>query len=144
MAGVDTVMFREAAGLDAELERWVRCEESLLTEMALTHHGYAVRLAVNLTWAAEGVLRPDLDQREQLLIIEMQGVQRLHMEGGLTRSMLDHPEVISWGLAEVALLRAHPCPAGLQLDVLWENERRIVIDAHTATVTRPKDGTPSA
>lgn len=143
MTEVDTVTFREAAGLDAELERWVRGEESLLTEMALTHHGFAVRLALNLTWAAEGVLRPDLDQREQLLIIEMEGVQRLHMDGGLTRSMLDNPEGINWGLAEVALLRAHQCPAGLQLNVLWENERRIVIDAHTATVTRPKDVEPS-
>lgn len=142
MADVGTVMFRDAAGLDAELQRWLRCEESLLVEMALTHHGYSARLAFNLTWASEGVLRPDLDKREQRLTIEMQGVQRLHLEGGLSQSMLDHPEAINWGLSEVSLLRAQPCAAGLQLHVLWEDERSIVIEAQSASVTEPEDVPP--
>ena len=140
MADVGTVMFREPAGLDAELERWLlRGQESLLVEMALTHHGYSVRLAFNLTWASEGVLRPDLDKREQRLTIEMHGVQRLLMEGGLSQSMLDNPEAINWGLSEVSLLRAAPCAAGLQLQVLWEGERSIVIDAQSASVIKPEN-----
>ncbi|PWN03039.1 hypothetical protein DJ010_11770 [Nocardioides silvaticus] len=134
--------FTVAARLDDELRRWLRCEESLLVEMALTHHGYGVRLGFNLTWASEGVLRPDLDSREQRLTIEMRGVQRLHMEGGLSQRMLDYPEAINWGLSEVSLLRAEPCAAGLQLQVLWEGERRIVIDAQSASVIGP-DGVPS-
>ena len=142
MADVGTVMFREAAGLDAQLERWLRCEESLLVEMALTHHGYAVRFAFNLTWASEGVLRPDLDKREQRLTIEMQGVQRLHMEGGLSQSMLDHPEAINWGLSEVDLVRAEECPNGVRLQVLAPNNRSIVIDAQSASVTEPQDAPP--
>jgi hypothetical protein len=139
MTGMGTAMFREAAGLDDELRRWLRGEESLLVEMALTHHGYAVRLGFNLSWLSEGVLRPDLGKREQRLTIEMHGVQLLLMEGGLTQSMLDHPEAINWGLSEVSLLRAQPCAAGLQLQVLWEDERRIVIDAQSASVTEPED-----
>ncbi|WP_148613299.1 hypothetical protein [Nocardioides rubriscoriae] len=139
-----TTAFREAAGLDNELSRWLHCQESLLVEMALTHHGYAVRLAFNLTWASEGVLRPDLDTREQRLIIEMHGVQRLHMEGALSPAMLDHPEAINWGLSEVAQLRAETCLAGIQLQVLWENERSIVIDAQSASVTEPEDALPQS
>jgi hypothetical protein len=133
-----TTGFQEAARLDDELRRWLHCEESLLVETALTHHGYGVRLAFNLTWASEGVLRPDLDSREQRLTIEMHGVQRLHMEGGLTQAMLDHPENINWGLSEVASLRAAPCPDGLQLQVLWEDDRSIIIDAQSASVTEPE------
>lgn len=140
MTRVGTAVFREAAGLDTELERWLRCEESLLIEMALTHCGYAVRLAFNLTWAAEGVLRPDLDKREQRLTIEMHGVQRLHMEGALGQAMLDHADDVNWGLSEVALLRAEPCPGGIQLQVLWEDSRSIVIDAQSASVTEPAAG----
>jgi hypothetical protein len=135
-------MFRDAAGLEAELERWVRCEESLLVELALTHHGYALRLAFNLTWASKGVLCADLGQREQRLTIEMQGVQRLHMEGGLTQSMLDHPERINWGLSEVDLVRAEECPDGVRLQVLATHDRSIVIDAQSASITEPQGSPP--
>lgn len=34
-----TILFQDAAGLDKELRRWLRCEESHLVEMALTHRG---------------------------------------------------------------------------------------------------------
>lgn len=131
--------FTDAERLDEELGRWLRCEESLLVEMALTRHGYGVRLAFTLAWASEGVLRPDLDRREDRLTVEVLGVQRLHLEGGLTQVMLDQPEAIDWGLSDVSLLRAEPCPAGLQLQVLWEGERRIVIEAQSASVMGPED-----
>lgn len=139
---MDTAMFREAAALDDQLRGWLRGQESLLVEMALTRHGYALRLGFKLAWLSEGVLRPDLETREQRLTIEMEGVQRLVMEGDLTPSMVHHPEAIDWGLSEVAVLRAQPCAAGIQLRVLWEGERHIVVDAHSARVTGPADALP--
>ncbi|QYJ03167.1 hypothetical protein KUV85_12580 [Nocardioides panacisoli] len=139
---MDTATFHEAAALDHELRGWLRGQESLLVEMTLTRHGYGLRLGFDLARLSDGVLRPDLDTREQRLTIEMEGVQRLLMEGGLTTSMVRHPEAIDWGLSEVAVLRAQPCTAGIQFQVLWEGERRIVVDAHSARVAGPADALP--
>ena len=141
MSDMATETYRDAAGLDAELERWRRAEEALLVEMSLVHHGYVLRLVFDLVRTDDGVLRTDLDEHEARLTIEMVGVQRLHMEGDLTASMLDHPELIDWGLSEVAALRAGPSGTGLQLQVRWEGDRRIVVDARSARVTGPGDGT---
>jgi hypothetical protein len=67
----------------------------------------------------------------------MHAVQRLHMEGGLSRVMLEHGDRIDRGLSEVAHVRAQPCDDGVQLRVLWEGERHVVIDAMWADVTTP-------
>ena len=117
----------------------MRLEESLLVEVALTHHGYSVRLVFDLTRTSEGALRPDLNERGQRCTVEMHGVQRLQLEGGLSQSMLDQPEAINWGLSEVALVRAEASAVGLQLQVLWEGKRNVVIDAGSAEVTGPED-----
>ena len=58
-------------------------------------------------------------------------------EGGLSGAMLEHGARIDWGLSEVAEVRAQPCDDGVQLRVLWEGERQIVIDAKWAEVTPP-------
>jgi hypothetical protein len=137
MPAVGSVRLEGAAELEHELGRWHRLEEWLLVGLALTHHGYSVRLDFDHIWASDGVVRPDLAQTERRVTIEMHAVQRLHVEGGLSRAMLDHPGRIDWGLSEVAQVRAQPCDDGVQLRVLWEGERQIVIDAKWAEVTPP-------
>jgi hypothetical protein len=137
MRAMTTTFFRDGELLDGELLRWLRLEESLLVEMAQTHHGYSFRLVFKL-WDVPGFLRSDLPKGAHHLTVEMQGVQRLRLEGGLSQVMLEHPEGIDWGLSEVALVRAEPSSYGLQLQVLWEGERQIVIDAASAYVLNPE------
>ncbi len=97
---MESARVEDAADLERELGRWDRLEECLLVGMALTHHGYSVRLDFDHIWASEGVIRQDLAQTERRVTIEMHAVQRLHIEGGLSRAMLEHRDRIDWGLSE--------------------------------------------
>lgn len=139
---VDPLRFNDAVSLERELSRWHHLDECLLIEMALTQFGYGVRLAFNHIWASEGHVRPDLDQREERVIIELSAIQRLVLEGGLSQHMIDHPDRINWGLSEVATVHAEPCEAGLRLLLLWEQDRKIVIEARWADVVPPSNPSP--
>lgn len=127
----------DAANLEVELGRWHHLDECLLLGLSLTHFGYSVRLDFNHIWASERRIRPDLSEREERVHIELHAVQRLHLEGGLSHQMISHPEQINWGLSEVATVRAESCDVGLRLLLLWENQRRIIIDAMWAELTLP-------
>lgn len=134
---MDSLRFNDAASLELELSRWHHLDECLLLEMTLTQFGYGVRLTFDHIWASDGHVRQDLGQREERLVIELSAVERLLLEGDLTKAMIDHPEAINWGLSEVAGVRAQPCEAGLRLLLSWESDRKIVIDAKWADVLRP-------
>lgn len=135
---MDTLRFVNAAELYTELERWHHLGECLLLELSLIRFGFGVRLVFDNIWAAEGRVRDDLGEREERLVIELMGVQRLVLEGNLSQEMIDDPDEINWGLSEVAQVRAVPCAAGLRLRLSWEDDRSIVVEASWADVLRPR------
>lgn len=116
------------------LNRHARFEEALLVELRLVNHGYSVELDFNLVLDAEGRVRPNLRDARESVTLRLDGVTSLELVGGLSDAMLAHPEMINWGLSEIALVEVDDTDLGPQLRVLWEGSRRIVICFRSAAV----------
>lgn len=71
--------------------------------------------------------------------LDLDGVQRLVLEGGPNARMLKHPEEIGWGLSEVALVRVAPTDDGVRFEALWEGERRVEVHCRQATLNAPEE-----
>ena len=97
--------------------------ESLLDELTLTRHGYSVHLALKVIIDRDGQV---LDKPLRVTF-DLDGVHLLSLCGGLTPSMVDHPERINWGLSEVALVRVVPHPRGVLFEALWEDTRKVEV-----------------
>ncbi|MEI2809997.1 MAG: hypothetical protein V9F00_07300 [Nocardioides sp.] len=109
--------------------------ESLMKELCLVNHGYSVRIVFSVIVDPEGrVLDEPLD-----VGVDLAGVQRLTLKGGLTARMLEHPEEIGWGLSEVALVRVTSANGDVRFEALWEGNRRIEVVCRQATLVAPED-----
>lgn len=113
MTGVD-----EAA---KRLESMSGLEEAILTDLTTRNFGFSVDLLFIIpVGAASGT------GAERRVRIELDGVHRLLLEGGLTEQMISSPESINWGLGEVALVRIGQEEEGrASIEVLWEGDRKI-------------------
>ncbi|MFC7360800.1 hypothetical protein [Nocardioides astragali] len=116
----------EPESLNAALRTVDHLEESLLSGLMLTHHGYSVELRFEHLRRGKPV--PETAQ----VTIVMEAVETLHLTGGLSQTMLEHPERINWGLSEVAQVTAYPAAAGVGFLVAWEGEREIRVEAARA------------
>ena len=115
------------------LERSGALSEALMRELCLVNYGYSVHVEFRAIVDAEGHVLDDPMDVE----LDFVGVQRLTLSGGLTTRMLEHPEEISWGLSEVALVRVDPSDEGIRFEALWEGERRVDIQCRKAILTVP-------
>jgi hypothetical protein len=122
-----------------EIDAWLASvgalSEALIEELCLTKFGYSCRVVV------KRVIRPDgrvLDEPGRATF-ELDGVQRVTMDGGLTPQMLEHPESINWGLSEVAVVRVAPAEDWIHFEALWEQDRKIHIQCRRATLTTVGD-----
>ncbi|GAB2495412.1 hypothetical protein GCM10027063_38200 [Promicromonospora xylanilytica] len=113
MTGVD-----EAAN---RLESMSGLEEAILTDLTTRNFGFSVDLLFLIpVGAASGT------GHERRVRIELDGVHRLLLQGGLTEQMISSPESINWGLGEVALVRIGQEEEGrASIEVLWEGDRKI-------------------
>ena len=59
----------------------------------------------------------------------MEGVSVLRLTGGLSESMVQHPERINWGLSEVAKVSAYSAGPNIGLSIAWETKREIRVEA---------------
>jgi hypothetical protein len=109
--------------LNALLREVDNLEESLLTGLELTHHGYSVD--VRFEHLRRGKPVPQTSQ----VTVVMEAVSALHLTGGLSETMVQHPEQINWGLSEVAHVSAYEARHGVGLLVEWEDDREIRVEA---------------
>jgi hypothetical protein len=118
-----------AAEAAATLRDLANLEEAILTEMRTDRFGYTVRLFFILPVGAACA-----GDRERRVRIDLDGVHRLLLEGGLTQQMLQFPEDIDWGLGEVAAVQVGTDEGAVRVDVVWEGERKIELIAHRVQV----------
>jgi hypothetical protein len=109
--------------LGARLREVDNLEESLLTGLELTHHGYSAE--VRFEHLRRGKPVPETSQ----VTVVMEAVATLHLTGGLSESMVQHPERINWGLSEVSQVSAYEAGPGVGLLVQWEDDREIRVEA---------------
>lgn len=84
MASID-----DADVLDAALREVGNLEESLRTAQELTHHGYSAEF--RFTHLRRGRPVPETSQ----VTVVMEAVSTLRLNGGLSESMVQHPEQVN-------------------------------------------------
>lgn len=112
--------------LNAALRGVDNLEESLLSALELTHHGYAAEL--RFAHLRRGRPVPETSQ----VTLIMEAVSALRLDGGLSEAMVQHPDRINWGLSEVAQVSAYSAEPGVGLLVAWEGKREIRVEAARA------------
>jgi hypothetical protein len=112
--------------MNAALREVDHLQESLLTALELTRHGYSAEL--RFAHLRRGRPVPETSQ----VTVVMEAVSALRLNGGLSEAMVQHPERINWGLSEVALVSAYAAEPGVGLLVAWEDEREIRVEAARA------------
>lgn len=101
--------------------------ECILHDIRLYRFGYGIDLVFNDVRDPEGQIRPDILEHPRLVTLRLLGVDSLTFIGGLTAAMKERPDMIDWGLAEVAIVRSFDVEDGLGVSVMWEGERRLDI-----------------
>jgi hypothetical protein len=120
---------RSGSRLREELEARRNLQECLLVDMCLVHYGFGVQLVFNYIWGEDGRVREDVEANPVLVTFRLLGVRSLSLKGGLTDAMVSEPELINWGLSEVAMVRSALTADGeLSMSVQWEGDRRIDIE----------------
>jgi hypothetical protein len=104
--------------------------EALLDELSLTDSGYSLRVVFKMVVDLNGAVL----SVPTIAAFGFEGLEELRMHGALTSRMIERPEGISWGLSEVALVRASSAAGGAYFEILWEGDRRIEIECHRASL----------
>ena len=112
--------------LSERLEEWRNFEECLVHDVRPIIFGFGLDLIMNYVWDGGGVRENALDF-PQLVTLRMLGVDHVSFVGGLTESMKANPEMINWGLAEVAQIVPTSASSGLGIAVEWEGTRRLEV-----------------
>lgn len=123
------VHLADARSLSDALRQFDNLEECLLLSLGLVHHGYTAELRF------EHLRRGRAVPETAFVTVTMEAVSTLRLVGGLSRSMVEHPENINWGLSEVALVNSYPATAGIGLKVAWESDRLIIVEAARASIS---------
>jgi hypothetical protein len=114
-----------ASKLNAELDRWQRFEDCLLSGMSLIDFGYSLKFTFNYIWTEGHHIRPSILENPCPVIITLEGVDQMTLLGGLTPAMKDRPDLINWGLSEVSQVVCTDHEDRAVLSVRWEGDRRI-------------------
>src|SRR3989442_14766440 len=106
------------------LREWRFLEDCLLHDLRLVQFGFGIDLTFNYVWSDENQVRSDVLEKPKLITLRLIGVESLNLRGGLTGGMIDNPELINWGLSEVARVEPVEGNSGLALSIYWEGSRR--------------------
>lgn len=130
--------------LTAELGLWRFLEECLLHDMHFIKFGFGVELIFNYVWDEDGSsVRRDVLESPIFLALRLFGVESLLFKGSLTHGMKTRPDLIDWGLSEVACVRPFEDAGQLSLSVQWEGDRRIDIEFMSFELLPPEIPTES-
>ena len=79
--------------------------ECLLQDVRWGHHRTVVTLVFNDVWNADrSAIRDDVLEVPRLVVLKASGVLSFHLDNQLTGGMLLQPELMDWGMDEVAVV----------------------------------------
>lgn len=115
--------------------------EALMTGLRLTNHGYSARLQFEVFIGADG----NVIAEPFRIVFDLEAVQRMELVGALDEAMVRRPELINWGLSEIALVKLVEVGDGFRFIVQWFDERRVDIDCArvAATIDTARPSSPA-
>lgn len=109
--------------------------EALMTALFLENHGYSLRVVFTQVIDVNGRVL----EQPRAVELTLDAVDMLSLHGGLTAQMIDHPELIDWGLSEVAHVGVTRLGSTVRLEASWEGERRLEVHCHEVSLTSDTD-----
>ena len=129
-------MTTDAALMKARLAPFKDFQECVLRDIRWREFALSVDFIFNNIWDRQGGIRKDLGSRDDLVTVSFNLIQEFRFRAGLNESMCRKPELINWGINEVATIqilddsatlepyRSLPIPFHHAV-ISWEWERRI-------------------
>jgi len=127
----------ELERLASLLRRWRNLEECLLHEVRMSPDFYRAEILFNCVWDDNGRARERVLEEPVLVSVRLVGIEELRLVGELTAGMKRSPELIDWGLAEIAGVRVSRSGEILGLSVEWESQRRLEARCMTIELIEP-------
>lgn len=93
-----------AYGIIEQLSKYHHFEECIIEEISWLNFGIAIEVRLNYIWQANGTLRQNLDEPE-IVILRFNLVQEFHMINALNAAKCESPELINWGVNEIASVK---------------------------------------
>jgi hypothetical protein len=126
------------------LRRHRNLEECLLEDVRWRRYGSEIHLVFNSVWDESGELRARILEEPRHVEIRGLGVHELELVNNLSRGMVENPEQLNWGLAEVAVVRLEDARVGdqdaVQAVVQWDSERSLrILAADVRLLELPSD-----
>lgn len=119
------------------LRRWRNLEECLLHEIRVSPDLYRIELKFNHIWKGEDRVRERVLEEPVFVTLRLVGIEELQFIGALTEGMKGSPELLDWGLTEVAGVRVRDRNGLIALTVDWESERRLEVRCVTIELVEP-------
>lgn len=112
------------------LKEHVYFQECILENISFHDYGTTIVLTFNYIWSNDFKVRPNLDEK-QIMNLRFSSVNRFVIDNELSDSVINQPEMINWGFNEISkinLLETTCSSNFLQVEILWETKRRILIE----------------
>jgi hypothetical protein len=119
--------------MDDLVRSFNRFQECIIVEMRLLDYQTTLELIFDYIWAPDGTIRPNLDAEERVRL-QFRLVQEIHITNALNDSQLREPEMMNWGMNEVAWVEIKDDEAYLKkynnyshgfhhAEILWEGDK---------------------
>lgn len=105
-------------------------QECILEDILFDDYGTTVVLLFDYIWSNDFEVRENLDEK-QIIKLKFSSVNRFVIENELSKSVIEEPEMINWGFNEISkinLIETHNSNQFLQMEILWETKRKILIE----------------
>jgi hypothetical protein len=105
-------------------------QECILEDVSFYDYGTTVVLSFDYIWSSNFNIREDLDDK-QIIKLKFSSVNRFVIDNELSKAVIDEPEMINWGFNEISrinLIETHDSSQFLQVEILWETKRKILIE----------------
>ena len=104
-------------------------QECILENISFQDYGTTIVLTFNYVWSKDYKIRPNLDEK-QTINLRFSSVNRIVIDNELSDSVICEPEMINWGFNEISKINLIEAPNSkfIQVEILWETKRKILIE----------------
>ena len=132
-------MTTKVSSVIAALKRWRAFEECLLHSVRSDDGLFSLDLTFEFVWADDHSyeVRPDTDD-PVLVTLRLTAIESISFHGGLTDAMRAEPDLVNWGISEVALVEVRDLDPFVGVAAIWESGRRLDIVCGSVQLIEPQ------
>ena len=134
-----TFTHSDAGAIREAFARLHDLRECIIRHVVWSEPQMALTIDLTYIWTADGRVCFTVGQESQPLRLHFRVVDQLTLHNALSAAMLAHPELINWGVSEIARVEVvESAPEGgafTQVRFVWEGHRHIEVAFRDLTIT---------